>query len=79
MNVEYSIYEDDENFTDAWDNFSQTISDSWDWDDDSLSLDDYKNYFDQCMIKEGMVPSKMEESVFFKKQSFLTLFLLRWT
>lgn len=81
MNFEYNIIKDTYNFTDAWDKFSQTISDAWDWDNDDLSHDDYSKYFDQCMIKEGMIPSVQMKngSVFFKNQSFLTLFLLRWS
>jgi len=83
MNFEYNIIKDEEDFTDAWDNFSQTTSDAWDWDNDDLSIGDYQNYFNQCMIKEGMIPSMFatteSESVFFKKQSFLTLFLLKYS
>ena len=83
MNFEYNIIKDNYNFTDVWDKFSQTISDEWDWDNDDLSHDDYQNYFDQCMIKEGMIPGPPGEaengSVFFKKETFLTLFLLKWS
>jgi len=83
MNFEYDIIKDNYNFTDAWDKFSQTISDAWDWDNDDLSHNDYQKYFNQCMIKEGMIPSLPREaengSVFFKKESFLTLFLLKWS
>ena len=82
MNFKYNIIKDEYNFTDAWDKFSQTISDAWDWDNDP-SHDNYSKYFDQCMIKEGMIPSLPREaengSVFFKKESFLTLFLLKWS
>jgi hypothetical protein len=80
MNFKYNIIKDEYNFTDAWDKFSQTISDAWDWDND-LSHDNYSKYFDQCMIKEGMTPSvhMKNGSVFFKKESFLTLFLLKWS
>jgi len=80
MNFEYNIIKDYYNFTDAWDKFSQTISDAWDWDNDDLSHDNYSKYFDQCMIKEGMIPGVQMKngSVFFKKESFLTLFLLKW-
>jgi len=83
MNFKYNIIKDEYNFTDAWDKFSQTISDAWDWDNDDLSHNDYQKYFNQCMIKEGMIPSLPREaengSVFFKKESFLTLFLLKWS
>ena len=81
MNFKYNIIKDEYNFTDAWDKFSQTISDAWDWDNDDLPYTDYQKYFDQCMIKEGMIPSvhMKNGSVFFKKESFLTLFLLKWS
>lgn len=79
MTVKYNIIKNDDDFTDAWEKFATTVSDSWDWNNDELSLGDYKKYFNSEMVKEGMVLGvESEEFVIFKNGKELTMFLLRW-
>lgn len=79
--TEYNIILDDTDYTAPWDKFSKTISDSWPWDDDTKSLEEYETYFNQAMIKEEMIPDLKitDDTVRFNTPADLILFLLKWS
>ena len=80
--IQFDIILNDEDYVPSWDKFSSTISDSWDWDNENLSLADYNKFFNAAMVKEGMIPninkSNDESIVTFTDANNLTLFLLKW-
>jgi hypothetical protein len=79
--IEYNIILNDCDYVEPWDNFSMSISDSWDWEDDGKSIEDYNKFFIQSMVKEGMYP-KLEDSdssVMFNTKNDLLLFVLKWS
>ena len=79
--IKYNIILDDENYVASWDKFSNSVSNSWDWDDDTKSLDCYKSFFDQAMVKEGMHTglNESDSDVTFATPSNLSFFLLKWS
>ena len=89
MTVKYTIYKDekdmkdeDDIYTRSWDNFSNSVSDVYDWDNDE-PLSVYKEYFNNKMVQEGMEPNHSlngeNDYVTFINEESLTMFLLRWS